>query len=75
MTDVGTLLMPLKGFSHHDSPEGHLHDPSMCPVFLDALKDALPKTVAPREFNCHINDAQFADAIVEQVLAYTQNRK
>jgi hypothetical protein len=28
----------------------------------------------PREFNCHINDAQFADAIVEQVLAYTKDR-
>jgi uncharacterized protein (UPF0261 family) len=70
-----SFFVPLKGFSHHDSPEGHLHDPSMCPVFLDALKAALPKSVVPREFNCHINDAQFADAIVEQVLAYTQNRK
>jgi uncharacterized protein (UPF0261 family) len=46
----------------------------MCPVFLDALKEALPKTVVAREFNCHINDAQFANAIVEQVLAHTQNR-
>jgi uncharacterized protein (UPF0261 family) len=44
-------------------------------VFLDALKAALPKSVAAREFNCHINDAQFADAIVEQVLAYTKDRK
>jgi uncharacterized protein (UPF0261 family) len=67
--------VPLKGFSHHDSPEGHLHDPSMCPVFLEALKAALPNSVVPREFNCHINDEQFADAIVEQVLAYTQDRK
>jgi uncharacterized protein (UPF0261 family) len=69
-----SFFVPLTGFSHHDSPEGHLHDPAMCPVFLDALKEALPKTVVAREFNCHINDAQFADAIVEQVLAHTQNR-
>jgi uncharacterized protein (UPF0261 family) len=70
-----SFFVPLKGFSHHDSPEGHLHDPAMCPVFLDALKEALPKTVVAREFNCHINDAQFADAIVEQVLAYTKDRQ
>jgi uncharacterized protein (UPF0261 family) len=70
-----SFFVPLTGFSHHDSPEGHLHDPAMCPVFLDALKVALPKTVVAREFNCHINDAQFADAIVEQVLAYTKDRQ
>lgn len=69
-----SFFVPLTGFSHHDSPEGHLHDPAMCPVFLSALKEALPKTVVAREFNCHINDAQFADAIVEQVLEYTKNR-
>lgn len=69
-----SFFVPLTGFSHHDSPEGHLHDPAMCLVFLDVLKEALPKTVVAREFNCHINDAQFADAIVEQVLAYTENK-
>lgn len=69
-----SFFVPLTGFSHHDSPEGHLHDPAMCPVFLDALKEALPKAVVAREFNCHINDAQFADAIVEQVLAYTKDK-
>jgi uncharacterized protein (UPF0261 family) len=36
-----SFFVPLTGFSHHDSPEGHLHDPTMCPVFLDALKEAL----------------------------------
>ena len=69
-----SFFVPLTGFSHHDSPEGHLHDPAMCPVFLSALNEAMPKTVVVREFNCHINDAQFADAIVEQVLAHTKNR-
>jgi uncharacterized protein (UPF0261 family) len=69
-----SFFVPLTGFSHHDSPEGHLHDPAMCPVFLEALKEALPKTVVAREFNCHINDAQFADAIVAQVLEYARNR-
>jgi uncharacterized protein (UPF0261 family) len=67
-----SFFVPLKGFSHHDSPEGHLHDPSLCPVFSQALKKALPASVPLTEFDCHINDPQFADAIVDQVLVYTR---
>ena len=40
-----SFFVPLKGFSHHDSPEGHLHDPTLCPVFSEALKKALPASV------------------------------
>lgn len=67
-----SFFVPLKGFSHHDSPEGHLHDPSLCPVLVEALRSELPKTVELREFDCHMNDEQFADAIVAQVLSYTR---
>ncbi len=70
-----SFFVPLKGFSNHDSPDGHLHDPSLCPVFLEALEQALPAGIVPRAFDCHINDAEFADAIVEQVLAYTQDKR
>lgn len=70
-----SFFVPLKGFSHHDSPEGHLHDPSLCPLFAAAVKKAMPASVDVREFDCHINDPQFADAIVEQVLAATQPKQ
>jgi uncharacterized protein (UPF0261 family) len=66
-----SFFVPLQGFSHHDSPDGHLHDPSLCPVFAQAVRQAMPAGVQVREFDCHINDAPFADAIVQQVLAYT----
>lgn len=69
-----SFLVPLKGFSHHDSPEGHLHDPTLCPVFSEALKKALPASVPVTELDCHINDPQFADMIVEQVLASTHHK-
>ncbi|NVO06557.1 MAG: Tm-1-like ATP-binding domain-containing protein [Rhodoferax sp.] len=68
------FLVPLKGFSHHDSPEGHLHDPSLCPVFAKAIREELPASVSVTEYDCHINDRQFADAIVAQVLAFTKNK-
>lgn len=67
-----SFYIPLKGFSHHDSPEGHLHDPSLCPVFAKAIRAELPAGVEVREFDCHINDETFADAIVARVLEATR---
>jgi uncharacterized protein (UPF0261 family) len=70
-----SFFVPLQGFSHHDSPDGYLHRPELCSVFSAALKEGLTGGCDVREFNCHINDAEFADAIVEQVLAYTQDKQ
>ncbi len=70
-----TFFVPLKGFSHHDSPEGHLHDTSLPPVFAAAMRKAAPPNVPVVEFDAHINDAAFADAIVEQVLKFTAARR
>lgn len=66
-----SFFVPLKGFSHHDSPEGHLHDPSLCPVLYEALAANLPPSVTLSKFDCHINDEQFADALIEEVLRLT----
>jgi uncharacterized protein (UPF0261 family) len=67
-----TFYVPLLGFSSHDSTEGHLHDPSLPPVFAEHLKKVMPAGVPVVEFPYHINDEQFADAVVAQVLAYRQ---
>lgn len=66
-----SFLVPMKGFSNHDSPEGYLHDPSLCPVFADAMEAAMPPGQHITRYPGHINDPAFADAIVAQVLAYT----
>jgi uncharacterized protein (UPF0261 family) len=66
-----SFYVPLKGFSNHDSPDGHLHDPSLCPVFAKAIRAELPASVEVREFDCHLNDEMFADAIVARVLEVT----
>ncbi|MEX2525300.1 MAG: Tm-1-like ATP-binding domain-containing protein [Gammaproteobacteria bacterium] len=67
-----SFYVPLKGFSNHDSPEGHLHDLSLPPVLAKHLRNNLPAGVDTHELDYHINDPEFADALVEQVLAYTQ---
>lgn len=64
------FYIPLLGFSAHDSEQGHLHDPSLPPVFAEHLKavapDNLPITVLPY----HINDDLFAEKIIEQVITF-----
>lgn len=70
-----SFYVPLKGFSNHDSPEGYLHDLSLPPVLAKHLKNNLPADVETHELDYHINDPEFADAMVEQVLAYTQQTK
>lgn len=67
-----TFFVPLLGFSSHDSEEGHLHDPSLPPVFAEHLKKVMPPGVPIIELPRHINDEQFADAIIEQVIKFRQ---
>jgi len=68
------FFVPLLGFSNHDSPYGHLHDPSLPPVFVEYLKRVLPSKVPIVVLPNHINDEPFADAIIEQVLSFQQQR-
>jgi len=65
-----SFYVPLRGFSHHDSPQGYLHDPSLPPVFAEHLRKVAPERVEVQEIDSHINDAAFAEALVKQVLQY-----
>ena len=69
------FFVPLQGFSNHDSPHGHLHDPSLPPVFAQQLKESMPPGAPVVELPLHINDDAFADALVTQVLEFCARRK
>ena len=64
------FFVPLLGFSSHDSEQGHLHDPSLPPVFAEHLQEVMPARVPVVVLPYHINDEQFADRIIEQALAF-----
>ena len=66
-------FVPLKGFSNHDSPDGYLQDTSIPPQFAEYLNTVTPEGTAVNMLDCHMNDAEFADALVNQVLADTTN--
>ena len=61
------LIIPLKGFSHHDSPHGHLHDLSMPPIFEELMKKHCPDDTPIKALPYHINDSEFAAAITESL--------
>jgi uncharacterized protein (UPF0261 family) len=64
------FFVPLLGFSNHDSKQGHLHDPSLPPVFADHLKKVIPEGIPVVDLPYHINDEPFAEKIIEQVIAF-----
>jgi uncharacterized protein (UPF0261 family) len=66
------FFVPLLGFSNHDSEQGYLHDLSLPPVFADHLKKVMPESVPVTSLPCHINDALFAEKIIELAITFKQ---
>jgi uncharacterized protein (UPF0261 family) len=58
------FFVPLHGFSNHVSPAGHIHDPSLPPVFARHLEAAVAGRHPVTRVDAHINDEAFADALV-----------
>lgn len=58
------VITPLKGLSSHDSPEGHLYEPSMPKPFADYIISVMPEGVPVETVDAHINDVEFSDHII-----------
>jgi uncharacterized protein (UPF0261 family) len=58
------VFTPLRGFSSHDSSEGHLLDTSLPAPFAEHLKTVMPADVTVTAIDAHFNDPEFADAII-----------
>jgi uncharacterized protein (UPF0261 family) len=64
-----TLLIPLRGVSAMDAPGQKFHDPAADAALFDALRKHIKPPVTLVELDLHINDAAFADAIADRLLA------
>lgn len=69
------FFTPTRGFSHHDSPEGHLYDPSLPPPFAEHLKSVVAPGTPVTVIDAHFNDAEFADAIADAALEMTRGAR
>lgn len=57
------FFIPLKGFSQHDSEQGHLQDQSMPPIFEALMRKHCPAGTPITALPHHINDPEFAAAV------------
>lgn len=64
-----TVLLPLRGVSALDREGQPFHDPAADAALFDTLRATLRPEVRVIELDLHLNDAAFADAVVEQLLA------
>jgi uncharacterized protein (UPF0261 family) len=63
------VLCPARGFSLADVEGGDLWDPEADRAFIDALRDALPPSIAFEEVDAHVDDPDFADLTVTRYLS------
>ncbi len=62
-----TVLIPMKGWSEADAPEGPLHEPETNQVFVDELKSLLSSSIHVVEVDLHINQREFAALAVMEL--------
>ncbi|MWV27150.1 Tm-1-like ATP-binding domain-containing protein [Aurantiacibacter rhizosphaerae] len=65
-----SFYIPLGGFSNHDSPDGHIHDPDMPRPFADYVESVMPDNVDLHVEDAHFNDEAFANAILAKAREY-----
>ena len=58
------VFTPLRGFSNHDSPDGHIEDKTLPEPFAEYLKSVMPANAPVTVVDAHFNDEAFSDAIV-----------
>ncbi|KRB78783.1 MULTISPECIES: Tm-1-like ATP-binding domain-containing protein [unclassified Sphingomonas] len=68
------FLIPLDGFSSHDSPAGHIHAPELPPKFAGYCRKVMPANVELRTLDTHINDPAFGAAVVAAVRDLTRGK-
>ena len=66
-----TILVPSKGLSSFDKEGGPLHDPQAPSLLAEMLKNELRKGYPLKLLPFHINDPEFADAVIENLRSLT----
>jgi uncharacterized protein (UPF0261 family) len=69
------ILFPTRGWSSLDREDSVLHDPAEDRVFVEELKRKLKPEIEVEELDCHLEDAEFALALVEAFVKMEHARK
>jgi uncharacterized protein (UPF0261 family) len=68
-TGETVVLLPLRGISMIDGDGQPFHDPDADAALFAAIRETLRPTIRVRELDAHINDAEFAHALADELLA------
>ena len=68
------FLFPTRGWSSLDREGSVLHAPEEDKVFVEELKRNLKPEIGVEELDCHLEDAEFAQALVEAFVRLEQPR-
>ena len=60
------IVVPMKGFSAFDSPRGPLYDPEGPKALAEVLETELDDPTLLTILPLHINDPEFAQAVIEE---------
>jgi uncharacterized protein (UPF0261 family) len=66
-----TIVLPLRGISAIDAPGNAFYDAHADRMLFEAIRSGIESTVKLVELDLHINDPQFAEALVREFLAIT----
>jgi uncharacterized protein (UPF0261 family) len=69
------ILFPTRGWSSLDREGSVLHAPEEDKVFVEELRRNLKLEIGIEELDCHLEDAEFALALVETFVRMDQSRK
>jgi uncharacterized protein (UPF0261 family) len=69
------ILFPTRGWSSLDREGSVLHAPEEDKVFVEELRRNLKPEIETEELDCHLEDAEFALALVEAFVQIEQARK
>jgi len=69
-TGPTTLILPVRGCNEWDRPGGPLRDPEGLAAFIEEIRAHCPGNVRLVELDAHINDAAFAERVLEVLDAW-----
>jgi uncharacterized protein (UPF0261 family) len=74
-TGPTAVLLPLRGLSKYEAPDGPYVDPVADEALFDAIRTTLREGITWREIDANINDPAFADATVGAFLELWESRR
>jgi uncharacterized protein (UPF0261 family) len=69
------VMIPLQGFSQYCHKGEELYDPERDAAFINAFRKSLLPNVRVLEMDVHINDPEFADRAVEELIGIMEKKK